>query len=483
MKKSGLIFLIVSLFLFSNSVQSKILDLIEPYLGNSHIDVLSYDFEIKVEDIAQNSFPVTMTMNLISFKDSQEIELHAESRLMKINEIQVDGVRSSFSFLKGIPNLPEYGLSGDVLQISGLNLKAGQEAQVRISYDVSLSDSKTQTGLFSKDQLGNRVLLTRNWPYYGRYWFPSNDSPLDPAKVSFKIQVPVGYVALANGALKSEQDQIYQWEQSKPTSTYNFIFAITKASVYREDVCFDRTGIDNQRVDCAVAQVKIPLEIYYNPAIPWHLEALQSVKSGVDSVIYFSKLFGDYEFEKLGFLISSYPFSMESTSLIVLNNKVSAIHEIAHHWFGNNVVIPHWGDFWISEGFATYVTGLYDEYTTGKNTSCFDETSPNALNNPPTTDPNAIFDSIPYCKGASAIHSLRTELQILSGQSPLATKAYLKLLSELYLQFRGQALSTEMLIEFTHQKAFAIYKSEGILLPEADLKLVLNEWSQNWFGK
>lgn len=479
--KFWVIFLIF--VVLANPVSSKILDLIQPFLGNSQIDVLSYHFDIQVPDISAPHFHIDLKMQILPLADSTELELHTETKFINIKSVTVDGLPFAFSYLKGIPNNPNYGLSGDVLSITDLQLKSGKPQEVIISYDVALGDVKNQAGLFTKDQLGTTILLTRNWPYYGRFWFPANDTPLDSAKVSYKISVPPGYMAVANGALIKQENQDYYWEQSKPTSTYNFIFSIGKFSVYSEDICFDRTGVDNKRVDCAIAQVKIPLQIYYNKDIPWHSDAVDSVKKDVDALIYFSKLFGEYEFEKLGFLISSYPFSMESTSLIVLKNKNSAVHEIAHHWFGNNVVIPHWGDFWISEGFTTYVTGLYDEYLTGKNTSCLDETSPNPLNNPNSTDPNDIFDSIPYCKGAAAIHNLRIELQVLAQQDPKSTEAFLKLLSQLYLDYRGKPMSTEQLIDFVSKNARSTYLASGMAIDETAFNQALQIWSQRWFKK
>ncbi len=480
-KKLGLLILVCASLVLTQPVQSKILDLILPFLGNTQIDVLSYHFDIAVPSVEANDYQIDMKIVVVPGVDSTELELHTNLKLITVSQIFVDGKQARFSYLKGIANKSDYGLAGDVLLIEGIQLSAGEAKEVQISYRVALSNDIEQSGLFSEGQLESKILLTRNWPYYGRFWFPSNDTPLDPAKVSYKISTPPGYVAIANGKLTRQDNQDFYWEQEKATSTYNFIFSVGKFSVYKEEICFDRGGADNHRADCATAQVKIPLEIYYDPAVPWQLNALKTVKKDVSALIYFSKLFGNYEFEKVGFLLSSYPFNMESTSLIVLNNPHATVHEIAHHWFGNNVVIPHWGDFWISEGFTTYVTGLYDEYLTGKNTSCFDDSANDVLNNPDSTDPNEIFNSIPYCKGASAIHNLRLELAVLSKSDPKSTEAFLKLLSQLYLNHRGKALSTEQFIQFVSQNSQPVYQSLGLALDSADLKQSLDRWSHRWF--
>jgi aminopeptidase N len=42
------------------------------------------------------------------------------------------------------------------------------------------------------------------------------------------------------------------------------------------------------------------------------------------------------------------------------------VHETAHQWFGNAVTENDWNDVWLSEGFATYFTLLYTEFSSGR---------------------------------------------------------------------------------------------------------------------
>jgi aminopeptidase N len=41
-------------------------------------------------------------------------------------------------------------------------------------------------------------------------------------------------------------------------------------------------------------------------------------------------------------------------------------HETAHQWFGNSVTEQNWHHVWLSEGFATYLTHLYNRNSFGK---------------------------------------------------------------------------------------------------------------------
>jgi len=41
-------------------------------------------------------------------------------------------------------------------------------------------------------------------------------------------------------------------------------------------------------------------------------------------------------------------------------------HELAHEWWGNMITAWDWRDFWIHEGFGTYMQALYAEYLEGE---------------------------------------------------------------------------------------------------------------------
>jgi aminopeptidase N len=96
------------------------------------------------------------------------------------------------------------------------------------------------------------------------------------------------------------------------------------------------------------------------------------------------------------------------------------IHEIAHQWFGNAITETTWDDAWLSEGFATFFTLLFqenayghDEYIAGlKNakTSVYnyakkDSTFSIIADRSAETGP--VTSSITYQKGAWVLHMLR----------------------------------------------------------------------------
>ncbi len=41
-------------------------------------------------------------------------------------------------------------------------------------------------------------------------------------------------------------------------------------------------------------------------------------------------------------------------------------HELAHQWWGNRITCRDWTDFWLNEGFATFMTAAYKEHRFGR---------------------------------------------------------------------------------------------------------------------
>jgi len=61
---------------------------------------------------------------------------------------------------------------------------------------------------------------------------------------------------------------------------------------------------------------------------------------------------------------SSSDFSPAVTGTRRVENTV--VHEVAHQWFGDAVTESDWNHVWLSEGFATYFTHLFNEWMYGR---------------------------------------------------------------------------------------------------------------------
>jgi len=96
--------------------------------------------------------------------------------------------------------------------------------------------------------------------------------------------------------------------------------------------------------------------------------------------------------------------------------KRTAVHELAHMWFGDWVSLDSWEEMWRNEGFATYVQLMWETNDDPEEMALRiaalqsgvdgnDKSYP--LNHPP---PEYLFELNIYFQGAVAVHALRLEM-------------------------------------------------------------------------
>jgi aminopeptidase N len=90
-------------------------------------------------------------------------------------------------------------------------------------------------------------------------------------------------------------------------------------------------------------------------------------------------------------------------------------HEVAHEWWGNNVSMKDFADFWLHEGFATYAEKMMVEYKFGYAAALKAVEREKADNKEPMIgeyDVNHVFYNLydVYSKGCRMIHTLRSVL-------------------------------------------------------------------------
>ena len=116
--------------------------------------------------------------------------------------------------------------------------------------------------------------------------------------------------------------------------------------------------------------------VYAEPSV---VERAASEFDEVDRMITAAeKLYGPYRWGRYDLLVlpPSFPFGgMENPTLtfatpsIIAGDKslVSLVaHELAHSWSGNLVTNSTWKDFWLNEGFTTYIESRIMEELRGK---------------------------------------------------------------------------------------------------------------------
>ena len=141
---------------------------------------------------------------------------------------------------------------------------------------------------------------------------------------------------------------------------------------------------------------------------------------------------GPYSFSKLAHVQSKtrwgglenagtiFYFENSVTGKKTIENLIA--HETAHQWFGNSVTESDWHHVWLSEGFATYFTHLYNEWIYGneKRRSGMDRDRTNIMKHEllpksPVVDTTIqdigkVLSIITYQKASFVLHMLRKEI-------------------------------------------------------------------------
>lgn len=239
-------------------------------------------------------------------------------------------------------------------------------------------------------------------------WLPSDNTPGDKARFTFKVTVPSGVQVVANGDLASRvrrgSDTTWTWRVEDRMSTYLATIAIGKFNVYTEHT----RSITGRRIS---------LWSFADPTT----DSSASIRAMLPDVIRFEeKLFGPYPFTSAGVIIDDaqvgYALETQSRPFFPFGTSAATVvHEMAHQWYGDSVTLRDWHDIWLAEGFATYAEWLWGAaHGEASPAERFDDLyatpAGNDLWSPAPTefeDPADLFGSPGYDRGAMTLQALR----------------------------------------------------------------------------
>lgn len=333
-----------------------------------------------------------------------------------------------------------------------LHVDAPGAKALDITYRVKPQDIRGNAGADTaygliRDKYADRM-WTLTWPYNTGALFPSNSHPSDGATAKVTLKVEAGHTALASG------------NPVAGTSTFEMK---AQAPAYSVAV-YSSPGFKHEHAGHAHAGVEVN-GVGLENAIP---QATRDAyrKAAISAVDYFTGWLGQYDYGNTLALVElpGGLGGMEHTSAvaIMLGNardpalaRETAVHETAHHWFGDNIRIASWGDFWMSEGFTNYATYRFFGATEGeaKLHQLLDRAkgevrsaladNPHALAAEAHTDVNEIFDNIPYEMGPWILRMLEAKV----GQP-----AFDALLKDWFHANRQKAVSTQDFVKFARAK-------------------------------
>lgn len=321
-----------------------------PSTPTDGIDIRHYRFRLELNDttdVIRGTATVTVHFN----KELEKFGLDLAGRSaggkgMTVSDVNADGKKLAFSHLN---NFVEITLEKSAVQ--------GSELAVTISYSGVPEDGL----IIGKNKYGDRTFFGDNWPDRAHYWLPVVDHPSDKASVEFIVVAPLRYEVIANGVRKeesiiNEQQKLTHWIETVPLPAKVMVIGAAAFAIQYAGEVND-----------------IGIEHWVYPQN--REEGFHDFASAARILEFFIDKIGPYPYRKLANVQSKTRFGgMENASNIfyfenAVNGKADhnslIAHEIAHQWFGNSASEADWHHVWLSEGFATYFTNVYNEFIAG----------------------------------------------------------------------------------------------------------------------
>ena len=392
---------------FSFCVFSALVSAQVNYKPDPSVDIIHYEFNIILNDTTDMiDGTALIDINFKEMVTSFEFDLkniNSFGKGMKISDLSFNG-----SGVKWVH-------SNNKVKITPVIPPAkGSSCEVIIKYSGIPADGL----IISKNKFGSRTFFADHWPDRGSCYLPVVDHPSDKATVDFIITAPSHYEVVASGHLVEFSDlpkemKLSHWKEEVPLPVKVMTFAAADFSV-------QLAGIVNN----------VPVWTWVFPEN--RKEGFYDYSVAVKPLAFYSNLIGPYSYEKLADVQSKTIFGgLENAGCIFYaENSVTGLgkaegliaHEIAHQWFGNSVTEADWHHIWLSEGFATYLTSVYNETNSGKEKFTEDmkfardriirsfERSPAPVIDTTNTNLMRLLNTNSYQKGAWVLHMLRFKL-------------------------------------------------------------------------
>ena len=314
-----------------------------------------------VLDIPDGSFKGTCTTTIIPVRGGID-RLTMDAVDLAIESVLVDGVSQEFDY------------DGEQIEIYLQQPATTEAIKVEIAYSVD----QPQRGLYfiqPTEDYPNKPtqVWTQGEDEDSRFWFPCFDYPGQLATSEIRVEIPAGFMAISNGELVKRSEKgdrvIYHWSQQQVHPTYLMTLAVGDFAVIE----------DEWRGK--------PVNYYVEKGR--EADGKRSMGKTPRMVEFLSNKYGyDYPYPKYAQVcVDDFIFGgMENTSTTLLTDRCLlderaatdnmrteslVLHELAHQWFGDLVVIKHWSHAWIKEGMASYAEVFWTEAEYGKDDAAY----------------------------------------------------------------------------------------------------------------
>ncbi|MCZ2828885.1 M1 family metallopeptidase [Modestobacter sp. VKM Ac-2986] len=376
-----------------------------PAAGNGGYDVSHYDLGLSY-DPATGRLDGTAVISLTATADLDSFSL--DLRRLTATSVLVDGKRATFEQLPPDGS----GLGGELVVRTRPKLKAGSTHTVTVVYG-GVPGRPVDSGgeLYGFVSTPDGALVASE-PEGAATWFPVNDVPTDKATYDFRITVPEGKTAIANGEpvgtpTTTGGRTTFVWRASDPMASYLATASIGDYTTTTSTGPHGLPIIDFVERDLTAAA---------------RAQTLASLALQPRMITFFEGIYGPYPFTSYGSIVDDdgVGYALETQTRPVYSRTASettVAHELAHQWVGNSVTLEQWRDIWLNEGFATYSQWLWTESRGGATVqqrfdTVYRTAATSTLWSVPPGDPGAadLFARSTYDRGAAALQALRVEI-------------------------------------------------------------------------
>ncbi|MEI1373627.1 M1 family metallopeptidase [Nostoc sp. UHCC 0926] len=303
-------------------------------------------------DIPKQSYQGSCSIRLLPIRNGID-RLTLDAVNLNIESVQVDEVAQNFDY--------------DGAQLS-IQLSEATQIGKRLLIAIAYSVAKPQRGIYfiqPDKHYPNKPtqVWTQGEDEDSRFWFPCFDYPGQLSTSEIRVRVPNPLVAISNGELIDTTEdgdyKIYHWSQQQVHPTYLMTLAVGDFAEIRDE--------------------------WKGKPVTYYVEkgreedAKRSMGKTPRMIEFLSQKYGyPYAFPKYAQVcVDDFIFGgMENTSTTLLtdrcllderaaldnrNTESLVVHELAHQWFGDLVVIKHWSHAWIKEGMASYSEVIWTE--------------------------------------------------------------------------------------------------------------------------
>ena len=338
-----------------------------------------------------------------------------------------------------------------------LHVRAPGATAIEVRYTVRPTENPNGPGLIADPRTGSYSTFT--WPYGTGALFPSNPAPEDGVTARVTVEAGRGRHVVGAGAAGRRPIRIDRRVPAYAIAFYAGRFARRRPVASRSGVTVTLYGHGKS--------VRDDVRRAYQ-------------RAAAEAIDFFSDWLGPYAYGRCFAMVEvrGRLGCMENAGAVAMMvgaiqarqvAREMAVHEVAHHWFGDNLRIRNSGEFWMSEGFTSYLTYRFFQHTDGARAfhrmldrsrslvSAALRHRAHALEGPCYCDIHELFTDVPYELGPWILRMMETAL---------GSPGFDRMLGAWYRAHRFAAVDTREFLRFARRQT------------GRDVETFFNHWSR-----